>query len=293
MISFSELDIHSAKRANSEEALTPEQHSHTNYSIAIVTHTLRVLETFLEQGASEQSVKTISDQLQLSRSRAFRILSTLRSHGYVVQDPESKRYRLGLKLFQLGQRVASGFKIARVADPILADLTEKTKETSYVYALDGLEAVAVSKRECEHAIRISAELGRRDTLRVGAACNLLLAYLPQTQRDQLLDSGPLPQLTKNTLTDPQDLRERLAEIRRLGYHLSRGEEQEGVDGLAAPIRDSSGQVVAAVAIAGPSVRFVPERTGLLIPLVCEAGRRISRELGFLPSINPALSSSEQ
>lgn len=271
----------------------PNQRSNTDYTIAVVAHTLRVLETFLEQGAREQSVKAISEQLHLSKSRVFRILSTLRSRGFVEQDPQTKNYRLGLKLFQLGQRVASGFEIARAADPILADLTEKTKETSYVYALDGLEAVGVSKHECEQAIRISADLGRRDTLQVGAACNLLLAYLPSTLRNQLLDSGPLPQLTKNTLTDPQDLRKRLAEIRRLGYHLSRGEEQEGVDGLAAPIRDSTGRVVAAVAIAGPSVRFAPERTDWLIPLVCEAGRRISTELGYLPANDPVLNGNDQ
>jgi len=256
-----------------------------DYTISVLWHALRVLQTFIEEGKAEQSAKEISDRLGLNRGRVFRILCTLEYQGFVRQDPLTKRYRLGLKLFQLGQAVARHFDLTRVADPILAELTEETGETSYIYALDGLEAVTVAKRECKQPMRISAEIGRRDTLEVGAACNLLLAYLPPEDIDKVLGEGPLPRHTDRTLTDPREVRKRLAQIRRLGYHFMRCEEHEGVDAIAAPIRASSGQVVAALALAGPSVRFTPEKTPFFISLVCEAARKISSEMGCIPSLD--------
>jgi DNA-binding IclR family transcriptional regulator len=254
-----------------------------DYSVAVVQHTLRVLETFLEEGGEEQSAKEISDRLGLNRSRVFRLLSTLESQGYVRQDRSTKRYRLGLKLFELGQVVVKQFDLVHVAEPILDGLTEHTGETSYIYLLDGLEAVTVAKRECTQPMRIHAQIGQRDTLESGAACNLLLAHLPLESIDRVLRDHPLPQRTSRTVTDRADLKKKLAEIRELGYHLSREEDQEGVDAIAAPIRDRNGQVVAALAIAGPSLRFTPEKTRSFVRLVCETAAQISTEIGYLPN----------
>lgn len=243
---------------------------------------LRVLETFLAESKSEQSASQISDTLGLNRGRVFRILSTLETQGYVRQDPVTKRYRLGLKLFELGQAVARGFELPRVAGPILAKLTAATSETSYVYALDGLEAVAVAKQECSQPMRIAAEIGRRYTMEVGAACNCILAYLPEFQIDQVLGSGPLPRVARNTLTDPAAVKRRLAEIRHLGYHVMQEEDQDGISAVAAPIRDANASVIAAVAIAVPTSRFLPEKLPMFISEVQQAARRISQEMGCPP-----------
>lgn len=253
-----------------------------DYTISVVRHTLRVLQTFLEDTRAEQSAKEISERLGLNRVRVFRILSTLEYQGFVRQDPQTKRYRLGLKLFQLGQAVARQFDLTRVADSILAELAEKTGETTYVYALDGLEAVTVAKRESKQPMPISPLIGHRDTLEVGAACNLLLAYLPPEDIDKVLNQGPLPRRSERSVTDPREVKRRLVEIRRLGYHLTRCEEEKGVNAVAAPIRNSSGQVVAALALAGPSVRFTSEKTRFFLSMVCEAARRISTEIGYIP-----------
>ena len=240
---------------------------------------LRVLETFLEESKSEQSSSQISEALGLNRGRVFRILSTLETQGYVRQDPQTKRYRLGLKLFELGQAVARGFELPRIADPVLAGLTEATGETSYVFTLDGLEAVTVAKRECSQPMRIAAEVGRRYTLEAGAACNCLLAYLPADQIDRVLGQGSLPQVARNTLTDPEAVKRKLVEIRRLGYHLSEEEDQDGISALAAPIRDASASVIASVAIAVPTSRFLPEKLPMYIRETLAAAQRISEEMG--------------
>jgi len=257
-----------------------------HYTIDAVANALCVLEAFLEEGRGEQSVKEISEHLGLNKSRVFRILSTLEGQGFVRRHPQTKRYRLGLKLFELGQQVARQFDLMRAAEPVVAELTERTEETSYVYWLNGMEAVTVVKREPKQSMRISAELGHRDPLTVGAACSLLLAHLPKQTIDRVLTAGPLPKLTPKTVTDVDAIKKKLAQIRRQGFHLTRGEEQEGVDAVAAPIRDSSGQVVAAVAVAGPSLRFTREKSDLFISLVCEAGRRISTEIGYIPTGRP-------
>ena len=238
-----------------------------------------MLETFLAESKSEQSSSQISDTLGLNRGRVFRILSTLEKQGYVRQDPVTKRYRLGLKLFELGQAVARDFDLPRICAPILADLTAATGETSYVFALDGLEAVTVAKHECSLPSRIAAEVGRRYTLETGAACNCLLAYLPEDQIDRALGTGPLPRLARNTLTDPATVKRKLAEIRQLGYHLSIEEDQDGITALAAPIRDEAAVVVAAVAVAVPTPRFAPEKLPMFISEIQAAARRISVEIG--------------
>ena len=243
-----------------------------------------MLETFLAESRAEQSASQISDTLGLNRGRVFRILFTLETQGYVRQDPVTKRYRLGLKLFELGQAVARGFELPSVTAPILAKLTAATGETSYVYALDGLEAVAIAKRECSQPMRISAEIGRRYTMEIGAACNCILAYLSESQIDQVLGKGPLPRMARKTPTDPAAVKHKLAQIRRLGYHLSEEEDQDGISAVAAPIRDANASVIAAVAIAVPTSRFLPEKLPMFISEVQEAARRISEEMGCPPHI---------
>jgi DNA-binding IclR family transcriptional regulator len=240
-----------------------------------VAQALRILASFCEDDRLDQSAEGISRRLGLTRSRVYRLLWTLEAQGFVRQDADTKRYRLGLKLLELGQALARQFDLARMAAPVLAELTEQTGETSYVYALDGLEAVTIAKQECSQPMRIVAEVGHRDTLHVGAACNLLLAYQPPEVIERVIGEAPLPRRTDKTVTDPETLKAELAEIRRLGYHLSQEEDQEGVDAIAAPIVDRTGRVIASVAIAGPSVRFTPEKIALFIPLVCNMARRIS------------------
>ncbi len=260
-----------------------------DYTISVLWSALHVLETFLEGSKTEQSSSEISETLGLNRGRVFRILYTLESQGYVRQDPQTKRYRLGLKLFELGQAVANSFELPRIAKPILADLTEKTGETSYVYILDGIEAVTIAKQECNRPMRIAAEVGLRQSLRAGAACNLLLAYLTPDQIDRALGDGPLPRVARHTLTDPEDVKRKLVEIRRLGYHLSLEEYQDGVNALAAPICDANGDVVASVAVAVPIPRFLSEKLPFLIDEVMAAAQQLSAEIGCpshsLPKVN--------
>ncbi len=262
-----------------------------DYTISVLASALRVLETFLEGSKTELSSSEISEALGLNRGRVFRILCTLESQGYVRQNPQTKRYRLGLKLFELGQAVARGFELPRAAQPILAELTETTGETSYVYALDGIEAVTIAKQECNRPMRIAAEVGLRQSLRAGAACNLLLAYLTPDQVDRALGDEPLPRVARNTLTDPADVKRKLAEIRRLGYHLSLEEYQDGVNALAAPICDASQAVVAAIAVAVPIPRFLPEKLPFLIDEVMAAAQRLSADIGCpshaLPTVKQA------
>ncbi len=238
-----------------------------------------MLETFLSESKAEQSSSEISEALGLNRGRVFRILCTLESRGYVRQDPHTKRYRLGMKLFELGQAVARDFDLPHIAGPVLADLTAATGETSYVFALDGSEAVTVAKHECSQPMRIAAEVGRRHTLEIGAACNCILAYMPADQIDRVLGDGPLPRVAPNTPPNAAAVRRKLAEIRRLGYHLSEEEDQEGISAVAAPIRDAGASVIAAVALAMPSSRFLPEKLPVFIRETVNAARRMSEEMG--------------
>jgi DNA-binding IclR family transcriptional regulator len=253
-----------------------------NYTIQSLHHALLVLESFLEPTRAVQGVSGISNKLGLNKSRVFRILTTLEQRGFVEQDPDSKQYRLGLRLLTFGAVVQSRFEIAQVATPFVDELAVETGETIHVGVLSGREAVCVAKRESAHSVRLYAEIGRRSPLHAGGVPKVLLAYMPPKERVQVIRLAPLPRITDRTIVDPDCLEKVLDQILRDGYHVAVGDLDEDVHSIAAPIRDHSGRVVAAISIAGPSHRFPPDKIRHCVDLVCTAARGISNGLGYVP-----------
>ncbi|NOZ27074.1 MAG: IclR family transcriptional regulator [Chloroflexi bacterium] len=254
-----------------------------DYTIQALHHALVVLDTFLEADRPTQGISEISEKLGLNKSRVFRILNTLEQHGFVERDPETKRYRLGVRLITFGEAVRRHLDVVQAADPILDELAERTGETIYLGVADGHEAVCVAQRESRYGVRLYAEIGRRVPLHVGGVPKVLLAHMPPEKRSRVLHNGPLPRITEHTITDPDRLEKILEGIRQRGYAVEADDLDLGAHSVAAPVRDYAGRVVAAVSIAGPSQRFTPDRIQEFIQLICHAADRISARLGYLPS----------
>ncbi len=261
-----------------------------DYSISVLDCALRALEELLVADGQGLGLSAIAARLGLNKSRAFRILATLEQQGFVIQDTETKNYRLGLKLLQFGEAVRQSLRLPEVAAPLLDQLAAATGETVFLGVIDGSEAVCIAKRESKHPVRLYAEIGRRAPLHAGGVPRVLLAYRVLEQ-PQLLDNLPLTPITSATQTDRARLAEELAQIRAQGFGVAINDLDMGVTSVAAPIRNHQSRVVAAVSVAGPNDRLPADQLPALAALVRTTAAQISQGLGARLCSDPSIGQS--
>jgi DNA-binding IclR family transcriptional regulator len=213
-------------------------------------------------------------------STAHRLLTTLIRQGYCRQNPETGRYALGSKLFQLGEACLGQIDLRMLARPFLERLCRETGETANLVVLDGQEALYLDKVESPQNLRIFSRIGHRAPLYCTGAGKVLLAYRHETEREALLGRGPLKPLTRRTTTSLLRLRRELAQVREQGFALDREECEEGAYCIAVPVRNAQGRIEAALSVSGPTVRLGSHNVAPLIPLVCRIGDELSAQLGF-------------
>jgi len=231
-----------------------------------VDRTLRVLEAFPRDRA-EISLSELSAVVGIERSMVCRMLQTLQQHGLVSQNPLTRRYSLGLRLFELGRVVVDNLEIRHKALPIMRQLSVETGESVVLMVYSDGEAVCVEGVESQASqFRYVAPIGQRYPLHAGAGGKVLLAFQSEEAIDKCLQR-PLPKYTEKTITDPQLLRRELREIRTQGYAVNYGAVQVGVTAIGAPIRDHGGAVVAAMTLVGPAFRVTVDRAHELISIV--------------------------
>ncbi len=219
-------------------------------------------------------VSALSAELHLPKSTVARYLSVLSELGFVQQAAGAQRYRLGPKLYLLGRAVPLDALVREAARPHLIALTARLGETSILSIVDGPSALCVEKTESPHAMRLTARIGERAPLHVGGTPRCLFAFLPEAEREAYL-ARSLTARSPATVTDPAVLRDLAAETRERGYVISRGELDEGMVSIAAPVWDGCGAVVAAVSTAGPALRLTEDRLPDVIAGVRETAAAIS------------------
>jgi DNA-binding IclR family transcriptional regulator len=239
---------------------------------------VRILEQ-LARADRPQGVTELASALRLSKNSVHRPLTTLVRLGYVKQEPDH-RYAASLKLWEVGSCVLARLDLKRVAAEPMAELAESTGETVHLSILDGTDVVHIDKIECEHPIRAYSRVGGRVPVHCIAMGKAMLAFQPEALIETV--ASRLKPATPETIVDRSRLLRELSQIRRSGISVSRGGWQPGVDGIAAPIRDATGSVVAGVGISGPAIRLRLRERARYGPLVAEATAKISRALGFSP-----------
>lgn len=248
-------------------------------SIEAIDRTVVILEHLAESPKGLGVVK-LAERTGLAPSTAHRYLFALQSHAIVEQD-ESKRYHLTSRLYLLGLAVGDRFSLETQARGVLQRLAQTSQETACLVVRDGHHAVCIAQIDSNHQLKIAAHVGSRQDLRMGATSRVLLAYADEATREAVLEQAPLSRYTERTVTDSNDIRRILKGIRRDGYYMSRGEVDEGVLAVAAPVFDRRGEVIAALAIAAPESR-VSDRDTLqsTVHLVTEGAGLLARKLGF-------------
>jgi len=259
--------------------------------LSTVRNAARLLKVFRSREA-DLGVSELARRLGLGKSTVHRMLTTLAAEGLIEQNPRTGGYRLGIVMFELGQAVRVHMDLHAAVAPVLAELRAQTGESSQVGVLDGHEVVYVDRLESAHSLRLFNETGRRVPVHCTSSGKVLLAYLPERQRDAILRSAPLAALTPHTITDPGQLTAELDKVRRRGWAEAVNEREIGVASIAAPIRDASGEVVAAISIGVPLARCSVAALRRQAPVIAEAAEAASRRLGWsgeMPSMS-ALSS---
>ena len=246
----------------------------------LLDRTFSILELF-EEDHAEWSASEIARAVVLPVPSAHRILIALKRHGYVSQDVESKRFRLGVASLRLGDRARSVVDLRAVAMPVLQDLARDAGETALLTVVSpGLDRGSCLERvETSQSLRLSVAPGRELPLHAGASQKALLAFMDDRAIDRVVD-GPLEQLCHATITDPNLLREDLGRIRDRGWAGSYEETNVGVWGVAVPVLRDDGSVVCAVGVAGPSARLSPARVRDDVERVYRAALEVAAPLGL-------------
>ncbi|UCH21425.1 MAG: IclR family transcriptional regulator [Deltaproteobacteria bacterium] len=240
-----------------------------------------ILDCFSFQN-KELSLSDVVYRTGLNKTTAKRLISNLTARGYLQQDPQTKKYVLGMRLFELGGIVFSSFSLRQAAAYPMTNLQSETGATVLLGIRMEDQLVYIDKREGQGMIRISSDIGWRRPLHYGMLGMVLLASLEPGDVKRILKKYPLEAHTPFSLTNENAFSLRLEKIRDQGYVLEKEEAVEGVIGIAAPIRDYTRQVVAALGIALPvgSRNLTKELDGIieLVRKTCDA---ISSDLGYL------------
>jgi DNA-binding IclR family transcriptional regulator len=243
----------------------------------------------LSRESEPMGVREVARRLRMSPPTVHRLLATLVSYDLVQQAEGGSDYRLGLACLDLGRAALGGTEVVQAAPPIAERLRDETKETVTVQISVAGDQVCVFEAEGLHELRRRVGVGRRLPLHAGASGRAILAFLPPADIERYL-KGPLRKLAPETVTDPARLREALEETRARGYTTSHQETVVGVAGASVPIFGADGRVAGSISVSGPEARLASELESTVVPLLIEAGRALSRKLGYRGT-EPALTAA--
>lgn len=244
--------------------------------------TIQILDSF-SKDEPYLGVREIARLTEISTSTTGRLMNALKDLGLLVQDPETQKYALAGKVLAWAEIYSATLDVRKIALPFIYDLQRLTGETISLYALEGSNRVCVERLESEQNVRVVARVGRYLPLHAGSAGKLFLAYIPDEQREQILEGKEQKALTPYTITDVDELRSQTEKIRRQGYAISHGEWTVDASGVAAPIFNQRGRIVAALTVSGPTQRFFPENLDRFTSACTRTASQISRLLGYNPS----------
>jgi DNA-binding IclR family transcriptional regulator len=254
--------------------------------LSSVANSIRLTKAFSES-EYEMGISALASRLGLAKSTVHRLATTLVEYDILEQNRETGKYRLGLALFELGTLVRRKMDTASESRAQMYSLAETTGETVQLAVFDHMSVLYIRILESRQAVRMSTIAGSRAPAHCTSVGKVLLAHQPAEVVKQVTEQG-LKRFTANTITDPAVLAEELTAIRAKGYAIDDEEIEVGLRCVAAPIRNHTGRVIAAISVAAPVQRMTKKNVQTTAPTVVAAADAISRRLGYLPSLSAAL-----
>lgn len=226
----------------------------------------------------------ISQRAGMAPSTAHRLLTTLEGRGFVMMQPQSGEWTIGVEAFRTGTAFLRRIKVADMGRGVMRDLMEASGETVNLGIADDDDVVFISQVETHENIRAFFRPGTRAPMHASGIGKALLAQMPEQRVRRILQRKGLPAFTERTITDSRKLSAELARIRARGWAVDNEERTLGMRCVAAPIFNEFGEAVAGLSISGPAVRIPDNRLGELGPQVARAADRITVSIaGVKPS----------
>ena len=229
----------------------------------------------------DMDLGALSSRTGFPKSTLVRLLATLKAHGFVFQDPETRRYRLGWALIHLGKEAKRQLEFPVVLRPFLEQLSRETGETASLGILDGYHAIYVDQVASNSIIKGAPPVGTPLELHCTAVGKVLLSTFSEEELERFIREKGLPALTEHTITNAAQLRRELETVRKRGYAVDNEEAERGGRCVAAPVYDATGKVVAAMSIVGPTNRITLDRLEDYASIVRHVAYSASKTLGFL------------
>ena len=256
----------------------------TKYTLETLLRGLNILSLYTREMPA-LTLTEITRATKLNKTTVYRILSTLENAGYLLRDADTKRYRPGLKVLQLGFASISSLEVRQVARRYLKTLSQQVGETVSLSVLDGTDIIYVDRVRNQRIVGVVLGLGSRLPAHCASMGKAMLAHLPPPELSQYLDQVTLQPCTAKSLVDRQALEAELALVRSQGYATNDEELEMGLRAVAAPIWDNSNHAVAAVNITGSTSSISQERlVGDLAEAVRHTAAQISQALGYLEGV---------
>ena len=247
------------------------------YLIQSVVRTLQIIEYLSEKG--ESSVKEVADYIEENKTTAHRFLSSIKHEGYIEQDSESKKYKLSLRLFEIGNRIVDNLDLRVIARPILQELSAVSLQTINLGILNKGDIVYIDKAISGNNLRLDSPIGGRDPAHCTAMGKSILAFLSKGTQENYVNEYGLSMRTPNTITKPPDFFQELNLVKQQGYALDREEIVLGVECVAAPIFDNRINPIAAISISMPNNSENMRRMEEYKNQIVIAAKKISINLG--------------
>lgn len=248
-------------------------------TIQSVERALQILE-YLSGHVSEIGITDIAAYMGLGKSTVYGLVNTLVQEGYLEQNPDNKRYRLGLKLFELGCIVQERMDIREIARPYLKDLSEYFKMTVHMGVYKDQEVVYIDKMDAPDTRIVYSQVGKRAPMYCTGIGKAVLAQLKAEDIQWILEGQNLEALTPNTITEKERIFKELEEIRKKGYATDNEEVELGLKCVAAAIHDYHGKPVAAISISSSAVKMTEEKMKEAAAEIMKATLAISKKLGY-------------
>jgi len=209
----------------------------------------------LAHSARPLGVTELATRIGLGKSNVHRLLQALVELGYVRREGDGGTYAASIRLWELGSAVLANLDLRQAAQAWMDWLLDRTRETVHLSVLDGDDVVYVHKLDSLEPVRAYTQIGGRGPAHCVATGKAMLAWIGESGLDAM--SRRLERFTPRTVCDPTEFLREMERVRQHGYAVNRGEWRESVGGIAAPVRDPSGRVVAAVGVSGPIERLRP------------------------------------
>ena len=248
------------------------------YNVRAVERALQILECFDDEHP-EMGVSEIAQAVDLHKATTHRIMTTLLNFGYLERATDGQRYRLGLRLTELGFRAVRRMDMRREALGYMDQLSQQWGETCDLSIFEQGKVFYIEMVQGNHALTIAAAVGQRLPAHCTASGKVFLAHLPATDLDSIL-SKPLTSYTWKTISSAMRLRQQLEQIHQQGYAFDDEEFETGIRAVACPIFNREGKVIAAMSIPCPVSRMTLERVPEIAGALAEATRAISRRMGW-------------